>query len=185
MPTLVAKILLKLKGINWVKVFLVFGVIALACWLIATIYNKGYSSGSSAIQAEWNADKAVQQKALFDASEKLRLQEQRHRQESDKISYDISQANLQHETVVAGLDAEYDRRLLVSEQRASLYQSQAEAGAAQCRSLASHAAELDRSLEEGRRLVQEFRSTLELRDSQLRALGEQILSDRRILGDDD
>lgn len=185
MPTLVAKILLKLKGVNWVKVFIVFGVIALACWIIATIYNKGYSSGSSAVQADWNKDKAVQQEALFQASEKLRLQEQRHRQESQDISHDIAEATSHYETIVASLNDEYGRRLLVSEQRASLYQSQAEAGAAQCRSLASHAAELDRSLEEGRRLVQEFGSTLELRDSQLRALGAQILADRKVIEDND
>ncbi|UWJ04310.1 putative Rz/Rzl spanin protein [Escherichia phage vB_EcoS_Uz-1] len=67
-----------------------------------------------------------------------------------------------------------------SERRASVYKRQAEAGTLECRSLASHAARLDNSLEEGRRLVEELRATVRLRDNQLIELGKQIQADRKL-----
>lgn len=46
--------------------------------------------------------------------------------------------------------------------------------------LASHAARLDRSLEEGRRMVAELSATLRQRDDQLRAVSKQLENDRSL-----
>ena len=46
--------------------------------------------------------------------------------------------------------------------------------------VASHAARLDRSFEEGRRMVAELSATLRQRDDQLRAVSKQLENDRSL-----
>lgn len=87
-----------------------------------------------------------------------------------------------HENIVNDLRDEYSSRVRDLEKRASRYRSMSEAGAAQCGNLADITARFDRSLEEGRQLVVEFRSRLELREEQLRIIGNQLKADRHLLG---
>lgn len=62
-----------------------------------------------------------------------------------------------------------------------MYRRKAEAGEAESRDLANHAAELDRSIVEGKRVAAELAATVRLRDEQLILLGSQIKADRAIL----
>lgn len=80
---------------------------------------------------------------------------------------------------VAGIRADYEQRLLLSKTRAGVYQRQAKGSSVEQERLAAHAAELDRSLEEGRQLVKELKATIGQRDSAIRALGSMILTDRK------
>ena len=60
------------------------------------------------------------------------------------------------------------------QERAELYKRKAEGSEVERGSLASHAAELDRSLEEGRRVVKDLRTTVEQRDTELILLGTHL-----------
>lgn len=149
------------------------------------IHHHGYKAGSQEIQAAWNEDKLLQQEAHQKLVDEYAKREQAHQAENERISHELAEARKAHDAALADQRAAHQQRLLLSEGRAAVYRRQAEAGTAECRDLAGHAARLDRALEQGRGLVQELRGTLGLRDQQLRHLGEQILNDRKVLGDSD
>ena len=87
----------------------------------------------------------------------------------------------EHENAIAAVHAEYVDRLHESDSRAGTYQRLSQGAAAERASLASYAAQLDRSLTEGRSLVRELRETVRLRDEQLIVLGKQLENDRSLL----
>ena len=93
----------------------------------------------------------------------------------------LKTANENYQSSLDAISSQYSARLQQSEQRAKVYQRQAEGGATECRSLASHAARLDNSLEQGRQLVEELRATVRLRDGQIIELSNQIRADRKLL----
>lgn len=154
-------------------------VVGIAGW---SLYSLGSSNGEAKVYAKWESQKLKDAEYIAELRETISELEWNHRQETTRISYELSQANEAHARSVAALDAEYALRLSDSEKRAEIYQRMSDSGSTQSANLASYAAQLDRSLEEGRRLVKEFRATLEQRDQQLRLLGQQILSDRQLTG---
>jgi hypothetical protein len=147
------------------------GLIPLLLVFISVLsYQFGYVKGSQAIQAE-----------IKNAYDAMAVQEVEHQKKQKEIADALAQVRTEHETTLASQRAVFDQRLLQSDRRAQVYQRQAQAGAAAQRDLASHAAQLDRALEEGRDLVRELGSTLGLRDHQLKLLGDQIRADRQLL----
>lgn len=147
------------------------------------IYVSGSKHGASVVQAQWDEQQKADAQAIQALRDEYALKEEAHRIENRKITHELAEAQKTYEVTLAEQRAEYDRRLQLSTNRAAIYQRQAESGAAQCRSLASHAARLDQTLEEGRSLVRELRDTLGLRDRQLILLGQQILNDRVLLNE--
>jgi hypothetical protein len=149
------------------------------------IYHSGSKHGAAGIQSKWDKQKFEDAKA----AEKLRVQvgvkETVHQQSSQRISDELSDANQEHAAAIAAIRVDYANRLRNSEQRATYYQHLSASGTTQQEYLASHAAELDRSLEEGRQLVQELSATVRQRDAQVIALGQQILTDRALVGEKD
>lgn len=146
----------------------------------ATIYFWGNSNGQSTVQKKWDAQKVEDQKALQKLQDKYNALQRNHSYEVGLLTSRLQTAESNYASELARVSSDYDSRMQQSERRASVYKRQAEAGIFECRSLASHAARLDNSLEEGRRLVEELRATVRLRDSQLIELGKQIQADRKL-----
>lgn len=168
--------------INWGKLLLgALPVLALGA-VLWSIYSIGSGNGAAGVQAQWDKARLKEQAQIEKLERMIAIKEATHRQQSTRISYVLSTANENYARSVAVLDNELSLRLRDSEGRAARYRAMSESGATQSANLASHAAQLDRSLEEGRRLVKEFRATLEQRDAQLNALGQQILTDRALIG---
>lgn len=151
--------------------------------LYSWIYHSGSKHGASEVQAEWNQQKEADAKVIEDLKTKYASMEATHREENTRITHELAEAKQSHAVALAEQRAEYDRRLQLSANRAAIYQRQAKGGEVECRSLASHAARLDGTLEEGRSLVRELRETLGLRDRQLILLGQQIKNDRALLNE--
>lgn len=147
-------------------------------------YAWAYNRGAASVQTQWDRAREAQQVAATKLQLEYAGKEAVHRQNLERVTDALNQANTKHEQALVALRADFARRLQSSEARAGVYQRQAEAGPAQCRDLASHAARLDQSLEEGRSLVWELRATLGQRDQQIRLLGTQLLNDRQLLSDD-
>lgn len=145
------------------------------------VYDHGYTNGQQNVQTKWDKETKERNDEINKIKSEYVQKEETNRKESSRISNELAQAKLDHATAVGQLRVDYERRLQQSEKRAAIYQRQAEGGPDQCRDLASYTARLDQSLEEGRSLVREFRETLELRDTQLRTVGEQLLTDRALL----
>lgn len=148
------------------------------------VYSTGSKHGSAKIQTLWDVDKAAHNKAMTKLKDEYASKEIINRAETIRITHELSETNKQYEVSLANLRNDYSKRLLDSDQRADVYKRQAEAGTTECGNLAIHAARLDKSLEQGRDLVREFRTTLRQREDQLRLLGQQLLNDRSLIGEE-
>jgi hypothetical protein len=162
-------------------------LIAGAGILVATLtiggaYHLGYKAGAASVQSKW--DKAKAKDAAAVAKEKARIAsvESTHRGETRKVENELVQAQATHAHTVTRVRNAAVVQLRKAEERSALYRAAAETGTTARLNLASHATQLDRALVEGIELVGELKSTIELREAQLRALGEQIRADREVLG---
>lgn len=140
-----------------------------------------FDRGAASVQKQWDVSEQAKAKEIAKVKAELFEEQIDHILNTAKISHDLSDATKKHEIAMSQLTADFEHRLLLSADRAKFYQRQAEGGAVECRSLADHAGKLDTTLEEGRGLVQELRSTLGLRDTQVKLLGDQIKNDRKLL----
>ncbi len=149
--------------------------------LVATIYFWGNSNGQDTVQKKWDTQKVEDQKAYNKLKGEYDVLNRNHSYEVGALTVRLQTAESNYASELARVSSDYDSRMQQSERRAKVYQHQAQAGTLECTSLASHAARLDSSLEEGRRLVEELRATVRLRDNQLIELGKQIQADRKLL----
>lgn len=161
------------------KSYWIIGLVVVIC--LGGTYSLGYSSGSNDKQLEWNEDIQSYQQKVRELTEQLKNQEKEYRAENTRILLELNNAKKDYEKSVAVLDANYSDRLREYEARAKIYESQAQSGKSQCRNLASYTTKLDKCLTKGRELVKELSRTIELRDNQLRLLGEQITNERELI----
>lgn len=157
----------------------------LACFLFAAysaaVYSLGSSKGAATVKTAWdkeNARRDIKTAQMEEVNKALLVQ---HEKDSSFITTELKTYETQYKISLAAAAADYTVRLQQHETRAGVYRKLSEGSTAERDRLASHAAELDRSLEEGRSVVRELRETVGLRDSQLRELGKQIIADRALL----
>lgn len=143
-------------------------------------YLLGSKKGEYRTQLKWNQAIKDHDEAIAKLQGEYNALESIHKTESTRISDELTITKKAYTTELDSLRTQYDKRLLGSSERAGYYQRQAESGSLECRGLASHAAKLDGSLEEGRQVVGELKATLGQRESELRLLGTQILTDRKL-----
>lgn len=168
-------------SIPWLKI-LKYGLPALLLGLaIWWAYSLGSSHGKAVVQADWDAQKKLDEKLVEAIKTQNQKDEEAHRAEDRRISDELVAAKEQAAAGNAANDRVAAERLRNSEQRAALYRSQAEAGATERANLAGHAAELDRLLAESLGLLEEGRLLIELRDGQIRGLAAQINNDRQLI----
>lgn len=161
--------------IKWV------GPPAIILSVVFAVYSCGYNNGVDTTMADWNTEKQSIEEQVAYLEGELKLREREHAQEVEDLSTELRESEEVYQARLDDISAVYAGRLRDSEARASRYNQIASADPSQCRSLAGHAAELDYTLEQGRYLVEEFRATLEQRESQLRILGQQIHADRKLM----
>ena len=161
----------------------------LAPWILATLVigsliwwvsHTSYVAGQRDIQEQWDAERATYKKAMDTLKDQYATLESKVRIDNQRNSDELAEKEKSHAVALVELRREYDGRLLQSDKRASYYQRLAKGGAVEQANLASHAARLDRSLEEGRRMVAELSATLRQRDDQLRAVSKQLENDRSL-----
>lgn len=157
-----------------VSILLVLGYTAL-------VFHLGSNKGADEVQTKWDAENARRDLATAELKGKNAQLTTDNQRLTKQIDTNLEQSNERYSKAVAAVHAQYAVRLQQSTTRAGIYRQQAEGSTAERERLASHAAQLDRSIEEGRSVVQELRATLGLRDEQLKQLGEQIIADRALL----
>lgn len=163
------------------KGWVYLGVVAATALTLWGTYSLGSSSGEAHVQQQWDAQKAKDLLAIQKVRDELSQAESQHRLQVTSLEGELRNAKTRYRMELDRLSGEFTVRLRNSDTRASIYQRQAEGGAVERNRLASHAAKLDRSLEEGRRLVAELRATIGLRDEQLKSLAAQIRADRELM----
>lgn len=149
--------------------------------VLAVTYSLGKNEGMLEEGGKWKDEKIALDAKVLELTGQVKTLEQTNQLETTRVADELAANEQRHAKALADLAADYTQRLLGSESRANVYKRQSQGSTAERDYLASHAAELDRSLEEGRSLVRELGETLRQRDSTIRSLSEQILADRRLL----
>ena len=153
-------------------------VLVCIVWLLALI---PYNMGKNKVQAQWDAAQVVHLQAITDAQTKYNKLEGEHSALTRQIEEKEQINATQSKESIAAIEREYAGRLLNADKRAGIYQRKAEAGAIEQRNLAEHAAQLDRAIEDGLRVVGVLETTIRERDGTIRNLAEQIRTDRKVL----
>ena len=148
------------------KILIGFGSIAVFSLFIWFVYSKGQSD----IQTKWDSEKQAQEQVTKEIQNKYNELYKFHKEYVEYISSEISSKEQENEERIADIERRHLDGLRKSEDRASVYRRKAEAGEAESRDLANHAAELDRNLVEGKRVAAELAATVRLRDEQIKAL---------------
>lgn len=157
---------------------------AAAGLLLATsllLVHVGYQDGVADTKAQWQAETIKRNAAVDKLKGEYAQKEREHTAKIQELTNDLAQAEQDHQANLNQFKLDYDRRLQLSTGRANVYQRQAAGSAVERDRLAKHAAELDRSLEQGRGLVRELRETLGQRDATIRELAKLIQSDRALM----
>lgn len=163
------------------KGWVYLGVVAATALTLGGTYFLGSSSGEAHIQQQWDAQKVQDERAAHRLRDEYDKREELHKEQLSAVQKELRDAQALHRTELDRLAGEWADRVRNSESRSALYQRQAQGSAVERERLGRHAAELDRSLEEGRRLVAELRATIGLRDEQLKSLAAQIRADRELM----
>ena len=140
-----------------------------------------YSKGQGNIQEKWDKEKTEQTIRIALVQDKYDQLFESHKLFSSQVANTLKEKDEKYEKDISSIAADHADSLRKYKSRADTYQRQAEAGTAEARSLASHAAQLDASLIEGKRVAAGLAATVRLRDEQLILLGSQIKADRAIL----
>lgn len=133
-----------------------------------------YSKGKEKVQLEWDREKETQEQVTKEIQNKYEELYKFHKEYVEYISSQLNTKEKENEERIADIERKHLDGLRKSEDRASVYRRKAEAGEAESRDLANHAAELDRSLVEGKRVAAELAATVRLRDEQIKALGTML-----------
>lgn len=148
--------------------------------LIVIIFLAGYFLGSYSEESSWLKKETAYKEQLLQLQQTIQTKQKEYAELSSNIQTQLADAKRLYEAKLSNVSSSYANQLQQSEQRAKLYQSQATKGEAERRSLASHAAELDKSLTEGRRVVEELTEHIRFRDAQCILLGKQITIERKV-----
>lgn len=143
-------------------------------------YKYGELSGATSVSAEWDKESKRRDDAYSALEQELVAKTAAHQIREKELSDELATSTSAFQATLAGYRTDYDNRLQLATNRAGVYQRQARGSADEQQRLARHAAELDRSLEEGRALVRELGETLGQRDRTIHALGQVILNDRTL-----
>ena len=144
------------------------------CSVVVIIFLFGSNYGSNKITSKWNQEKLEYSKRMNDALE-AKAEAEKLAQKTVTISEDkLNEAKTQFTASLNAVSADYDKRLLDSRTRESIYKRQAEGSSSEQQRLAVHAAELDRSLVEGKEVARQLAATVRLRDAEIIALANVI-----------
>lgn len=153
------------KELSWMLI----GVIVLGA-----IASFSYSLGQKDIQEKWQKETIKYQNEMLKVEEIHKQALQEYIVKNNNLQKEITDVKKNYEVKLHNINDEYTVRLSESEQRAKVYKRMSEQGKCQFTDLSDYTTRLDRSLTEGRQVVKLLRETLELRDNQLRQIGEQL-----------
>ena len=158
-------------------------VLLLSASVLGGVSTWAYWKGQASIQQDWDRERATMLAAALEVEQDNRAKERAHRLETAALEAKLKEAEANYEEALAAVRSDFAGWLRQSEDRAARYRGWAEGQSDQREHLANYTAQLDASLAEGRELVAEFRVALGQCQRDLRALGEQIVIDRGLIGE--
>ena len=164
-----------------VPILIALGVILLLYGIGVSIYSTGKQAGIDEVSKEWTQEKLAYQDEILRIKTLNAGLEQDFENREAEVNKELRNVKASYERTLASNASEHAARLRNHQERADLYERKAQGSEVERRGLASHAAELDRSIVEGKQVAAELAATVRLRDEQLILLGSQIKADRAIL----
>lgn len=157
------------------KAVAIVAILSLFVGLLGGSWYIGSQSGKKSVQGLWDKEKIAY------SAEVERLKNEYSAKERNYITslsnrereYNIEKGK--YEAYITELARDHASRMFKSEQRAEIYKRKAKGSPTERDSLASYAASLDKSLEEGRSLEQEYRATVEQLERDKHILSTQII----------
>ncbi|ATA57209.1 hypothetical protein CKY39_31270 [Variovorax boronicumulans] len=143
-------------------------------------YGTGRSDGAASGQQQCDAETAKRARAEADQATTTRTKESIHADTITEAVDTYQAARAPAAADAAERVARAQRLQRTAEGRAAQYLAMSQAGDTERSRLASHAARLDASLADGRRVAEQLRATVVERDQQLRLLGDVIRADRAL-----
>jgi hypothetical protein len=143
-------------------------------------YGTGDSHGAARVQQQWDKASTQQAKAETKQATTTRTKESTH---ADQITAAVDTYQAARPAAAADAAerlARAERLQRTAEGRAAQYLAMSKAGDAERGRLADHAARLDASLADGRRVAEQLRATVVERDQQLHLLADVIRADRAL-----
>lgn len=143
-------------------------------------YAVGHHQGAASVQQQWDKVKAKTAQAITTQVTTTREKETTHASQSTQAVDTYRAAQASADAVAAARVADAERMQRGAEGRALRYRAMSEASAAERDRLASHAAQLDASLAEGRVVAEQLRAAVVERDGQIQLLADTIRADRQL-----
>lgn len=143
-------------------------------------YGLGESHGAAKVQQKWDGESTRQAHAETAQATTTRTKESNHAEQITEAVDTYQAARTPAVADAAERLARAERLQRTAEGRAAQYRAMSQAGGAERDRLASHAARLDASLADGRRVAEELRATVVERDQQLQLLADVIRADRAL-----
>lgn len=162
------------------KILIGVGCLLVLFFCVFKIYDTGKEVGVSLTTEAWEKQKKEEREFSQELQKKYDSLQSVNKELSQRNANELLKAQEEYANALSSFIADYDKRLLSSENRASVYKRQAQGGASERARLASYAAELDRSLEEGRHLVRQLTTTVRQREIEIKTLSKQIQLDRNL-----
>ena len=153
-------------------VWVILGSFVIFALVLNFGYQFGYTKGTLTKENEYLT-------LIKEKESEYRTREKEFRDEVTKIEQQAIKDKEMYDISINELHDSYDGRLSESERRADYYRRLAAEGNTQC-NLPAHTAELDRALTEGTELVEELIEHVELRNSQLRRVGEYLEKESKL-----
>ena len=145
---------------------------------IVLIYSTGYFSGSARKERSLRDSYRDQVAELInkhrEAVDNHIAKQQGHLDEIQEIQ------NVYNNSLIV-MRSEYERRLHESEERGNVYRKRVSSASTECREIAEHASQLDRSLTEGRELVRELRDHIKQSELINSEIVKNLVNDRNFL----
>lgn len=142
--------------------------------VLGAVASFSYSLGQRNVREEWQKETIKFQNEMLKVEEIHKKALQEYIDKNNNLQKEIVDVKENYEAKLRNINDEYSVRLSESEQRTKIYQRLSEQGKCQSTDLSDYTAKFDRSIVEGRQVVKLLRETLELRDRQLRQIGEQL-----------
>lgn len=142
--------------------------------VLGAVASFSYSLGQKDVREEWHKETIKFQNEMLKVEEVHKQALQEYIDKNNNLQREIVDVKKDYEAKLRNINDEYSVRLSESEQRAKVYKRMSEQGKCQSSDLSDYTTKLDRSLTEGRQVVKLLRETIELRDNQLRQIGEQL-----------
>ena len=143
-------------------------------------YWVGDRHGAARVQQAWDNDTKGRATAALEETNTSRIKEQGHANSVTRAVDDFHAVQAPAAADGAARIAAAERLQRAAEGRAAKYLAMSKAGAAERDRLASHAARLDASLAEGRRVAEQLRADLVDRDQRIQLLADIIRADRTL-----